>query len=67
VDDIELGVGFDETAGRRADSRSHVGDEKSTIGLSADLVGDGREKSAVGLFELRLVRIAGVEVVRGIL
>jgi hypothetical protein len=47
VDDIEVGVCLDEAARRSPDSGSHVGDEKATIGLCADLIRDRRQQYAV--------------------
>lgn len=67
VDDVELSIGLDETAWGRADCGAHVGDEEATIGLCADLIRDGREQSAVGLLELRLVGVGSVEVVGRVL
>lgn len=67
VDDVEIGIGFDETAWRRADSRAHVSDEETTIRLCADLIHNGGKNTAVALLELWRVRVAGVKVERSIL
>jgi hypothetical protein len=47
MDDVEVGIGFNEAARRSADSGAHVGDEEASIGLCANLVGYGREEGAV--------------------
>lgn len=62
VDDVEVRVSLDETAGGGSDSRAHVGDVEPTIGLCTDLIGDGREDRPVALLELGAVGVAGVEV-----
>ena len=62
MDDVELGIGLDKATGRGADGRAHVGNEEATIWLCADLICDGGEKGAVGLLELGLVGVRGVEV-----
>lgn len=67
VDDVELRVGLDETAGGGPDSRTHVGDVETSIGLCADLVGNGREDGPVALLELGAVGVAGVEVESSVL
>lgn len=67
VDDVEVGIGLNETTRGCAYSRAHVGNEETTIGLSADLVRDGREESTVRLLELGLVGVGGVEVEGGVL
>jgi hypothetical protein len=44
-----------------------TGDEEAAIRLCADLVRDGGEDGTVGLLELGLVRVGGVEVIRSVL
>jgi hypothetical protein len=63
VNDVEVGIGLNEATGRSTDSRAHVGDEEATVGLGADLIGDGGEQSTVRLLELGLVWVRGVKVV----
>lgn len=41
---------------------AHVGDEESSIGLGANLISDGGEKSTVALLELGPVWVGGIEV-----
>lgn len=67
VDDVEVCIGLDETAWGSADCGTHVGDEEASIGLSADLIRDGREQCTVRLLELWLVGVGGVEVVSSVL
>lgn len=62
VDDVEVLVGLDETAGGGSNGRAHVGDVETAIGLCADLVGNGRQDGTVALLELGAVGVAGVEV-----
>jgi hypothetical protein len=49
VDDVEVGIGFDEAAWGGADSGAHVCDQEASIWLSADLIGDGCEQGTVAL------------------
>jgi hypothetical protein len=62
VDDVEVGVGLDQTAGRGADGGAHVGDVEAAIGLGADLVGNRGENGAVALLERGAVRVGRVKV-----
>jgi hypothetical protein len=67
VDDVKIGIGLNETAGGSTHGRTHVGDEETTIGLSADLISNGPEDTAVTLEELGAVRIGGIEVESSVL
>lgn len=62
VDDVEVGIRLDQTAGRGADSRAHIGDVETTAGLGTDLIGDRGEDGPVALQEGRPVRVGRVEV-----
>jgi hypothetical protein len=61
VNDIVVGIDLNETARGGADGRTHVGDQKATVGQSANLVGDGAEQTAVALLEDRLVWVGDIE------
>ena len=67
VDDVEVGVRLDKTAGRGAHGGAHVGDVEAAIRLGADLVGDRGKDAAVALLERGAVRVAGVKVERRVL
>jgi hypothetical protein len=67
VDDVEIRVGLDETAGAGSYGRTHVGDVEAAVGLCADLVGDGAEDGPVALVELGTVGVRCVEVECGVL
>lgn len=62
VNDVKVGIGLNETAGRGTHGRTHVGNEESTIGLSTDLICNGAENTAITLEELGAVGVRGVEV-----
>ena len=67
VNDVKVGISLDETTRRGTNSRAHVGDEKSTIGLCPNLIRNGCKDTAVTLQELGAVRVGGVEVEASIL
>lgn len=67
VNDITLGVGLDETAGRSTHGTTHVSDEETTIGLGADLISNGAKKGPVAVRELGEVRVTGVPVKSSVL
>jgi len=66
VDDVELGVCLDKTAGRSTSGRAHVGNEKATVWLSANLICDGGQQRTITLLELWLIRVGSIlALVRG--
>lgn len=67
VDDVEIGIGLNETSRRSTNRGAHVGNEETAIGLGADLISDGGKDTTVALLELGGVWVACVEVVRSIL
>lgn len=67
VNDVEVGIGLNETTGRGTHGRAHVGDKETTVRLSTDLIGNGAEDTAVALQELGTVWVGGIEVESSIL
>lgn len=67
VDDVEVLVGFNQTARGGAQGRAHVGDIETPIRLSTDFIRNGGKKSTIALLELGPVRVGRVEVKRSVL
>lgn len=67
VDNVEVGIGLDETTGRGTNGRTHVGNEEATVGLSTDLISNGSEDTTVALQELGAVWVGGIKVESSVL
>lgn len=62
VDDVEVGIRLNQATGRGADGGAHVRDVEATVGLCADLIGDGGEDTPIALLERGAVGVGRVEV-----
>ena len=67
MDDVEVLIGFNQTARGGSQCRAHVGDIETPFRLSTDFVRNGGKKSTIALLELGPVRVGRVEVKRSVL
>jgi hypothetical protein len=62
MDNGEIRVDFDQASWGRAHCGAHVCNVEPSIGLCADLIGNGGEKAAVALLEFCPLGVCGIEV-----
>lgn len=67
VNDVEVGIGLDQTTRGSTHGRAHVGDEETTVGLGSDFISNRCKNATVALQELGTVWVAGIEVEPGVL
>lgn len=67
MNNVKVRVSLNETPGRRAHSRTHVGEKETSVRLCTNIISDRSEKSTVMFVECRVIRIACVEVVASVL
>jgi hypothetical protein len=64
---VEVSISLNETTGAGSNCGSHVGDDKSTVRLGTDFIGNGSQYSSVALQKGGTVRVGGIEVETGVL
>jgi hypothetical protein len=62
VDDVEVGISFNQTTRGSSHGRAHVRDEETTVRLGTDFISDRRKNCTVALQELGTVWVGGIKV-----